>query len=302
MAIPTLSLCDTGPDSMATLNDLIAEHNILADNENYFYYKADINTATGTITIPTGATIVLDQFQGGADAFCSTIVNGKPTLVFPVDSSGIAVDVATFDALGNFTLTGTPSAYPVALIYILKIKAIDQGNLVEADIVEEYPIEELHDSVKIIARDTVDTAPVTGTTSETKMGTTAALIEGGAIKVGDVVRFLPRHKITGASGSSTIRMYINTSNSLSGAQMIGLWTAGSAWFQPDRICVVKSATVSEFVFTATVGSDTGLTSGNANAVTNLNIDWTVDQYFFTTHQPNIVGLSVIRSLLLVEKL
>lgn len=137
---------------MTVLNALIDEHNILADNEEYYYYKADINNTAGTITIPTGATIVLDQFQGGADAFCSTIVNGKQTLVFPVDSSGTPVDVATFNALGAYTLTGTPSAYPVALIYILKIKAKDQANLVEADIVEEYPIEELSQKANIAPR------------------------------------------------------------------------------------------------------------------------------------------------------
>lgn len=123
---------------------LITRLETLEDNENYYIYKTQINTTTGTITIPTGATIVLDQFQGGADAFCSTISGSKATLEFPLNSSGVAVDVATFDALGNFTLTGTPSSYPVALIYILKIKSKDLTNLVESDIVEEYPIEELY--------------------------------------------------------------------------------------------------------------------------------------------------------------
>lgn len=102
---------------------------ILENNEYKITYFTEISNSTGTITIPTGATILLDQFQSGADVYVSTIQNGQPTGVFPRTSGGITVDVSSFDALGNYTLTGTPSSYPVALIYILKIKAKDYSNL-----------------------------------------------------------------------------------------------------------------------------------------------------------------------------
>jgi hypothetical protein len=101
----------------------------LEDNEYKITYYAEINTATGTITKPTGSTILLDQFFGGVDAYVSTIAGGQPTGNFPTTAGGVAVDVSSFDAMGNFTLSGTPSSYPVALIYILKIKAKDYSNL-----------------------------------------------------------------------------------------------------------------------------------------------------------------------------
>lgn len=109
---------------------------ILENNEYKITYFTEISSSTGTITIPTGATILLDQFQSGADAYVSTIQNSQPTGNFPQTAGGVTVDVSSFDALGNYTLSGTPSSYPVALIYILKIKAIDYNNLTIVNILD----------------------------------------------------------------------------------------------------------------------------------------------------------------------
>lgn len=109
---------------------------ILENNEYKITYFTEISSSTGTITIPTGATILLDQFQSGADAYVSTIQNSQPTGIFPQTGGGVTVDVSSFDALGNYTLTGTPSSYPVALIYILKIKAKDYANLTISNILD----------------------------------------------------------------------------------------------------------------------------------------------------------------------
>ena len=94
----------------------------LENNEFKIVYYSEINGSSGTITKPTGSTIMLDQFYGGIDAFVSTISGGKPTGEFPQTAGGVVVDVTSFDASGNFVLSGTPSAYPCALIYTIKIK------------------------------------------------------------------------------------------------------------------------------------------------------------------------------------
>jgi hypothetical protein len=101
----------------------------LENNEYKIIYFTEISNSAGSITIPTGATILLDQFQAGVDAYVSTIQNGQPTGDFPKTSGGTTVDVTSFDSLGNYTLSGTPSSYPVALIYVFKIKAKDYNNL-----------------------------------------------------------------------------------------------------------------------------------------------------------------------------
>jgi len=94
--------------------------NTTANNEYKIAYYQEISSSTGTITVPTGATILLNQLAGGADALVSTI-DGVPTGSFPQTSGGVQVDVTSFDSSGNYVLSGTPSSYPVALIYWLKI-------------------------------------------------------------------------------------------------------------------------------------------------------------------------------------
>lgn len=101
----------------------------LENNEYKILYFETISSATGTITKPTGATILLDQFYSGGDALVETLSNGQPTGQSPLTIGGTVVSVTSFDTSGNYVLSGTPSAYPVALVYIFKIKAIDLPNL-----------------------------------------------------------------------------------------------------------------------------------------------------------------------------
>ncbi len=110
----------------------------LENNEYKVAYFASVSASSGTITIPTNATILTDQFPAGVDALVSTINSGQPTGFNPQTGGGALVDVASFDTGGNYVLTGTPSAYPVAIIYVLKIKSKDFSNLTIANIIEYY--------------------------------------------------------------------------------------------------------------------------------------------------------------------
>lgn len=105
----------------------------LEDNEYKILYFEAISSTTGTITKPTNSTILLDQFYSGGDAIVETLVNGQPSGQSPLTAGGSVVSVSSFDTSGNFTLSGTPSSYPVALIYIFTIKAVDYSNVVKAN-------------------------------------------------------------------------------------------------------------------------------------------------------------------------
>jgi hypothetical protein len=108
----------------------------LENNEYEVTYFEQISSDTGTVTPPTGATILLDQFEGGVDAYVSTLDTGDPTGENPVTAGGVVVDVASFNSGGTYSLTGIPSSYPVALIYVFKIKAIDWSNVNPDNIVD----------------------------------------------------------------------------------------------------------------------------------------------------------------------
>ncbi len=127
---------DVAEKAQGQINDIVTNVTELQNNEYKITYFAEISAASGTITKPTGSTILLDQFAGGVDAYVSTITNGQPTGDFPETAGGVLVDVTSFDTSGNFVLSGTPSAYPCALIYILKISAADYQNLTTANILE----------------------------------------------------------------------------------------------------------------------------------------------------------------------
>lgn len=113
----------------------------LENNELKILYYASISAATGTITKPTNSTIILDDFPSGLDSVSETIVGGKPTGLSPTTAGGATVTVSSFDTSGNYTLSGTPSAYPVALLYVIKIKAIDYSNVTFDNIIESQIVD-----------------------------------------------------------------------------------------------------------------------------------------------------------------
>jgi hypothetical protein len=96
------------------------------DNSGEKYVRttrfAIISSGTsGTITIPQASSVVLDDFGGTTDAVVSQVSGGKPNYVSAVTSLG-AVVATTFDSNGNWAFTGTPSSYPVAIIYRVQQK------------------------------------------------------------------------------------------------------------------------------------------------------------------------------------
>jgi len=108
---------------------IAARTTVLENNIYEVTYFESVSSTTGTLTIPTGATIRLGKLPGAADALASTITSGDPTGTSPVTAGGEVVSITSFDASGNYTLSGTPSAYPVAIIYILTITALNWSNL-----------------------------------------------------------------------------------------------------------------------------------------------------------------------------
>ena len=96
----------------------------LEDTYVRFLWYQEISSGTsGTITPPTGGTIVLDQWAAGVDAVTSTIggTGQRPSFESVKDASGNII-TATLDGSGNWTISGTPSAYPIAICYVYDVK------------------------------------------------------------------------------------------------------------------------------------------------------------------------------------
>lgn len=79
---------------------------------------------SGTLTLPAYSQVVLDDFGGTTDAIVSRLSSSKPSFESVLTSGG-AVVAATFDISGNWALSGTPSAYPIAIIYRVRTQLKD---------------------------------------------------------------------------------------------------------------------------------------------------------------------------------
>lgn len=108
----------------------------LENNESKVLYYEAINSTTGTVTKPTNTIIFLNDFPQGYDAVVETIVNGEPTGQIAKTSGGTPITVTSFDTSGNYTLSGTPASFPVALLYVLRVKALYYANLTFDNIIE----------------------------------------------------------------------------------------------------------------------------------------------------------------------
>lgn len=112
-------------DGLYYINSAGVEKRIVEDTyvKASWFEQVDSGT-TGTVALPTGATIVLDEWAGGVDALASTMSGGIPTYNSPTTSLLVKI-TATLDGSGNYTLSGTPSAYPVAVVYVYKVTLTD---------------------------------------------------------------------------------------------------------------------------------------------------------------------------------
>lgn len=71
---------------------------------------------SGTVTLPSNAAVVLNDFGGTVDAVVLQISSGSPLKSPALTATGTVVS-ATFDSSGNWVFSGAPVAYPVALVY-----------------------------------------------------------------------------------------------------------------------------------------------------------------------------------------
>lgn len=101
----------------------------LENNEYKITYYEIVPGTSGSLTIPTGATINENEFGASGNSILSKI-NGsnKPIFESPQTASGVTV-TANLLANGSWTTSGTYTDSSVALIYSIRIKAIDLVNL-----------------------------------------------------------------------------------------------------------------------------------------------------------------------------
>jgi hypothetical protein len=97
------------------------ERGSLVDEYIATWYHTVSSGTSGTVTIPSGGTIVLNRFAEAGDALATTLNgSGDPKWQTPQTAGGADI-TATLDGDGNYTLSGTPSSYPIGIIFTYRV-------------------------------------------------------------------------------------------------------------------------------------------------------------------------------------
>jgi len=133
-----------------------------------------------------------------------------------------------------------------------------------------------------VIRSTTNSTAITGTTSSTL--SFSSVITANKISVGDILRLVFQSDKTGTVSTTTLRVYINTSASLSGATLLATTTTTlgtNICNTISRNIGVKSAsnTLISAVTASYWGGENTFTTSNS-----LNIDWAIDQYLIIAVQ------------------
>ncbi len=103
-----------------------------------------------------------------------------------------------------------------------------------------------------------------------------------------------------ATGTAFSYFYVNTTNSLSGATLIGQYSGAAIYFASERDLYIKSSVNSETLGTSVNSSTSELVSSGL-AQSSLNIDWSQPQYIIHAIQNAANGNSSYSSGLIVMK-
>jgi len=153
-------------------------------DETYEIFTNITSGTTSTITKPIGSTIVLDRYPEAGDAIIvTTDTNGRP-IDTPARTAAGEIITTTFDTAGNYTLSGTPSAYPVSLIYQVTISRANAGNITQSSIVDKF---ETYEADEIA----VDSSGFSGNLSTTDIEVQTALntVDGLTIPIASDIAY-----------------------------------------------------------------------------------------------------------------
>jgi hypothetical protein len=149
---------------------------------------------------------------------------------------------------------------------------------------------------------TTDQTAVTGVTTNVKV--VSQLIPANTFAVGDILQIKARVGKTGGAGIMTLRVYVNSADSLTSPSPILIITSATSTIAHtyngiDRNALIKTATNTQTV-QANASVQTDAVVGNATQ-TNSNINWMVDQYIIFAIQNGSAADSSVLSYFQIQK-
>ena len=258
----------------------------LEDNELKITYYEVISGTSGSLTIPTNATINEGEFGLSGNAVLSKIDgSNKPTYESPKTAGGVVVTASLNATTGAWIASGVYTDANVALIYSIKIKTVYQSALnynriidtveltdfpisqtITSGVTDKAPSEDaVFDALNLKADNLIakqnTTISHTGTTAETIIWSKEII--AGTIKSNDFLRILAFINGTNSASNKTIKLYINDTLTLAGATQIGVFAFTSSFQGNIPFCrnlIFQNSLSSQRI----IGSAANIVSDEAN--------------------------------------
>ena len=238
-------------------------------------------TTSGLIrNINTTGSLQSETWADGDILYLSPTVAGQITKVKPVAPNHLVIIgyVIHAHATQGSIFVKVDNGYELDELHNVKIASATNNELLaytsSTDIWENKSITSIlgYTPVKTVVKDTAVSSTVTGTTTETILK--SYTIAGGTFSANDVINLVSARftKAGTASNTSTFKMYINTTNSLSGATQIGQLSGLGLYYKFSRTFALRGGSLLGFSFSANgtqAGSDMG-NSTTAQASATLN--------------------------------
>jgi hypothetical protein len=262
-----------------------------------------INILGQLLEINTTGSLQGETWADGDVLYLSTTVAGKVTNIKPTGLTGHLVVLGYVEyahAVHGKIYVKITNGFELDELHNVYI---NQTTLANNDVLTYESSSQLWKNkqsnyLQIVSKDITDSSALTGTTAITLMK--SVLIPANTYTTGDTINILSRAIRNTATGGAINYMYINTTNSLTGATLVGTMSGSFSFYGMERSLYIKSATNSE-TFNATASAAGSEVTTGLNGASNLNINWAVNQYVIAAFQNPVVGNSTVMSSLIIQK-
>jgi hypothetical protein len=206
---------------------------VLEGNIHEYEIFQSIESGTGgTVTKPTHATIILGEYEGGLNCALVEVdsATGRPKDCNVTDSAGYTI-TATLTAGGVYSLSGTPSGYPIALVFQIQLSEKYRSELATSRIINESQSEDVPYAGAIVSPQYVDNGDGTITVATVECGLYDNSVFHGCAhryKVASATVSLTNNTtnyvIVSYNGGSPAISAITDRTLLNGSDVIFLWT------------------------------------------------------------------------------
>jgi hypothetical protein len=288
-------------DLALATNDLLSAETIGLVTETIANNQEGFITTSGLVrNINTTGSLQSETWADGDILYLSPTTAGNITKVKPTAPNHIVIiGYVVYAHVNQGTIfVKVDNGYELNELHNVLINGVANNDVLTYDSATSLWKNKQSNYLQIVSKDITDSAALTGTTAITLMK--SILIPANTYATGDVVKILNRAIRNTATGTAINYFYINTTNSLTGATLVGSQSTAASYYAMERSLYIKSTTVSETInnTTSPSGSEVGsVVNGNLN----LNIDWSVNQYIIAAFQNAAVGNSTVMSSLIIQK-